>query len=166
MNKKYLPALVCGFGASVLTTIPGLESIACCLLAPVASAVSVLLYKKSNPELQKISTGSGILLGLMTAIFAALFASCFEIIITYLTKTSDLITSIPQAESVLKDMNLGPAAEESIQLLKNMVKDIRETGFSIMYAFLITLTNLITYSIFGILGGVIGTAVVNRRNIN
>ena len=166
MNKKYLPALVCGFGAAVLTTIPGLEGIACCLLAPVASGISIVLYKKSQPGMVKINTGTGILLGFLTAIFAALFASSFEIIITYITRTSDLVTSLPQAESIVKDMNLGPAAEESIELLKKMISEIKINGFSFMYAFLITLTNLITYSIFGVLGGLITTAILNKRSIN
>ena len=164
MNKKYLSALVCGFGAAVLTTIPGVQTIACCLLVPVASAISIFLYKKSQPELIKIQMGTGIFLGLLTAVFAALFASGFEIIITYITRTSDLVTSMPQAEKVVKDMNLGPAAEESMEILKQMVSEIQSKGFSFLYAFLITTTNLITYSIFGMLGGLIGTAVINKRN--
>jgi uncharacterized membrane protein (UPF0136 family) len=155
---------VCGFGAAVLTTIPGVQTIACCLLVPVASAISIFLYKKSQPELIKIQTGTGIFLGLLTAVFAALFASGFEIIITYITRTSDLVTSMPQAEKVVKDMNLGPAAEESMEILKQMVSEIQSKGFSFLYAFLITTTNLITYSIFGMLGGLIGTAVINKRN--
>ena len=164
MDKKYLSALVCGFGAAVLTTIPGVQTIACCLLVPVASAISIFLYKKSQPELIKIQTGTGIFLGLLTAVFAALFASGFEIIITYITRTSDLVTSMPQAEKVVKDMNLGPAAEESMEILKQMVSEIQSKGFSFLYAFLITTTNLITYSIFGMLGGLIGTAIINKRN--
>jgi len=164
MNKKYLPGLVCGFGAAVLTTIPGVQTIACCLLVPIASVISIFLYKKSQPGLLKIQTGTGILLGLLTAVFAALFASGFEIIITYITRTSDLVTSMPQAEKVVKDMNLGPAAEESMEILKQMVSEIQSKGFSFLYAFLITATNLITYSIFGMLGGLIGTAVINKRN--
>jgi len=166
MNKKYLPALVCGFGASVLTTIPGMESIACCLLAPIASGISIFLYKKSQPGIYKIGTGTGIVLGLLTAIFAALFASSFEIVITYITKTSDLATSMPQAEQVVKDMNLGQAAEESIKVLKQMMSDIQSKGFSFLYALLITLTNLITYSIFGMIGGMVATAIINKRNIH
>jgi len=164
MNKKYLSALVCGFSAAVLTTIPGIQSIGCCLLAPVTSVVAIYLYKKSQTGLIKIQTGTGILLGLLTGIFAALFASGFEIIITYITRTSDLVTSMPQAEKVVKDMNLGPAAEESMEVLKQMVSEIQSKGFSFLYAFLITTTNLITYSIFGMLGGLIGTAIINKRN--
>ncbi len=163
MNKKYLAALVCGFAASVLTTIPGLKGIACCTLIPIASGFSIFLFKKSQQDIFKIGTGTGVLLGLLTGIVAAIFASSFELIITYLTKSSDLIASMPQAEQVVKDMNLGPAAEESINVLKQMVTEIQTNGFSFFYSFLITLTNFITYSIFGVLGGVVGTAIINKR---
>jgi len=164
MNNKYLAALVCGFGGAVLTTIPGFQSIACCLMAPVASAIAVFLFKKSSPDTLKIKTGTGIYIGLLTAVFAALFASGFEIIITFITKNSDLVVSLPQAEQVVKDLNLGSAADESIEVLRQMVNEIQSTGFSVLYTFLITLTNLITYSIFGLLGGLIGTAIVNKRS--
>ncbi len=164
MNKLLLPALVCGFSTAVLTTIPGLESIACCLLIPVAAFIAVRLYKRSNPELTKLKTGNGVLLGLFTGIVAALFASVFEILLTYITKTNDLVMGFPQAEQVIRDLNLGDEANESIQLLKRMVEEIRLKGFSLLYSVIITFTNLLTYSIFGMLGGVIGTAVINKRN--
>lgn len=164
MNKRYLPALVCGFGAAVLTTIPGLESLACCLLVPIASLISVRLYNKANNELLKLNTRTGVLLGLLTGLFAAGFASIFEVLLTYITKTNDLVVGYPQAEQVIRDLNLGNAAKESLELLKKMVSEIQTKGFSFLYSVIITLTNLITYSIFGMLGGVIGTALINKRN--
>jgi hypothetical protein len=164
MNKKYLPSLVCGFGAAVLTIIPGFSSFACCFIVPIAAVVSVTLYKKSNPDILKIQTGSGVVLGLLTGLYAAIFASGFEIIITYVTKSNDLVLALPQTENLLRGMNLGPAVEDSIKLMKQMITDIRTKGFSFMYSILITLSNSITFSIFGILGGVLGTAIINRRN--
>jgi hypothetical protein len=164
MNKKYLPALVCGFGASVLTTIPGLESIACCLLVPIASIISVRLYNKANNEMVKLNTGTGVMLGLLTGLFAAGFASVFEVIITYIAKTNDLVAGYPQAEKVIRDLNLGDAAKESLELLNKMISEIQTKGFSFLYTVIIAFSNLLTYSIFGILGGVIGTALINRKN--
>jgi len=166
MNKKYLPALVSGFGAAVLTTIPGVDSVACCLLVPFASGASIYLYKKSQTGLLKIETKTGIFLGFLTAVFAAIFASSFELIITYLTNSSDLVVSLPQAEQLVRDMNLGQDAEESLKIMRQMVLDIQTKGFSLLYSVLITLLNLITYSIFGIVGGMVATAIINKRNIN
>jgi hypothetical protein len=164
MNKKYLPSLVSGFGAAVITIIPGFSSFACCFIVPIAAIVSVTLYKKSNPAILKIQTGSGVVLGLLTGLFAAVFASGFEIIITYITKSNDLVLALPQTESILKNMNLGAAAEDSIKLMKQMINDIQMKGFSFLYMILITLSNTLTFSIFGMLGGVLGTAIINRRN--
>jgi len=164
MNKKYLSALVCGFGVAVLTTIPGTESVSCCLLVPVAAGFSIGLYKKSHPDTLKIQTGTGVLLGMLTGVFAALFASGFEIILTFITKTNDLIVAMPQTEKVIRDMNLGQTAEESLEVLKQMANEIQSKGFSLLYSVLITLANLITYTLFGMLGGILGTALINRRS--
>lgn len=164
MNNKYLSALVCGFGAAILTTIPGVESFACCLIVPIASGISIALFKKSNRELFKISTGTGVMLGLLTGIIAALLASGFEIILTYISKTNELVTAMPQTESLIRDMNLGSAAEQSMKLLRQMVEEIRSNGFSFLYTILIIVSNLISFSIFGILGGILGTVLVNKRS--
>jgi len=164
MKNKYLPSLVCGFGAAVLTTIPGLESFACCLLVPIASMISVRLYKKANRELTKLNTSSGVILGLLTGLFAAGFASIFEILLTYITKTNDLVVGYPQAEEVIRNLNLGDTAKESLEILKKMISEIQSKGFSFLYSVIITFSNLLTYSIFGMLGGVIGTAILNKRN--
>lgn len=164
MNKRYLPALVCGFGAAVLTTIPGMESFACCLLVPIASIISIRLYKKANNEIAALKTGTGVFLGLLTGIFAAGFASIFEVLLTYFTKTNDLVAGYPQAEQVIRDLNLGDTAKESLMLLKSMISEIQNKGFSFLYTAIITFSNLLSYSIFGMLGGVIGTALVNKKN--
>ena len=51
-----------------------------------------------------------------------------------------------------------------MEVLKQMISEIKSKGFSFLYAILITTTNLITYSIFGMLGGLIGTAIINKRS--
>jgi hypothetical protein len=136
------------------------------LLVPIASIFTIGLYKKSSPGLLRIQTGTGVILGLLTGIFAALFASGFEIILTYITKSNDLIASMPQTEKLINGMNLGEAAKESIEILKAMSNEIQTTGFSLLYSILITLGNLITYTIFGMLGGAVGTAIINKRSSN
>ncbi|MCW8961870.1 MAG: hypothetical protein OQK29_09925, partial [Ignavibacteriaceae bacterium] len=82
------------------------------------------------------------------------------------TKSNDLIASMPQTEKLINGMNLGEAAKESIEILKQMSNEIQTTGFSLLYSILITLGNLITYTIFGMLGGAVGTAIINKRSSN
>ena len=62
-------------------------------------------------------------------------------------------------------MNIGQAADDAMELLKQMVAEIQSKGFSFYFSLIITLTNLISYSIFGMLGGVVATAIINKRNI-
>jgi len=163
MNKKFLSALICGFGAAIPTAIQSMQGVACCLLVPFASGFAIFIYKKSQPDLLKINTGTGILIGVLTAIVAAFFASSFDVIITYITKSSEIISTLPQAEKLVKDMNLGTAADESLKILHKITDEIHTKGFSFYYTFLITITNFITYPISGIIGGIVGTAIINKR---
>jgi hypothetical protein len=45
-----------------------------------------------------------------------------------------------------------------------MTNEIQSNGFSLLDSVLITLVNLITYSIFGMLGGVVGAVIINKRS--
>lgn len=164
MNRKFLSALICGFVAAVPTSIQMLQGLACCLLVPVASGFAIFIYKKSQPGVSRISTGTGILIGFLTAIVATFFASGLDIIITYITKSSEIITALPQAEKLVRDLNLGNAADESLAIFRQIIEEIQTKGFSLSYTFLITVTNFITYSVSGILGGIVGTAIINKRN--
>ena len=166
MNKDYIPAIICGFGAAVLTTIPGIKNFACCLVVPAASFVAIVLYKKTNRLDEKIAVNKAIILGLLTGIVAALFSTFFDLLITYITHTNEFITGLPQTELIINDLNMGPIMDESLKLIKQMGKDIEANGFSALYTIMIFISNIITYTIFGILGGAVGAAILNRRNRN
>lgn len=163
MFKKYLPALTAGFGASVFTTIPGLKDLACCLLVPAASFMALFLYKKVNAIDERIPASTGVMMGLATGLFAALFTTTLDVIITLITHSNDLMRTLPQTEVIISEWNLGPVMNESINLLKQMAKDINANGFSLLYTIMILLSNSITYSIFGLIGGLAAAAVFNKR---
>jgi len=166
MNKDYIPAIICGFGAAVITTIPGFKNLGCCLLVPAASIVAIVLYKKTNRLDEKIVVKKAIILGLLTGIVAALFSTFFDLLITYLTHSNEFITGLPQTELIINDLNMGPIMDESLKLIKKMAKDIKATGFSALYTIMIFISNILTFTIFGILGGAVGAAILNQRNRN
>lgn len=163
MNKKYLPTLVCGFGAAVLSTVPGIKNFSCCLLVPGAAVLSIFLDKKINLSDEKILLGKALGFGFLTGLFATLFITSFEMLLTYITKSNDFIQSIPQSEMVMREWNLGPLVDESLKLIKNTAKDIQKNGFSIIYLFMILSSNLIINSIFGMIGGALGMSFINRK---
>ncbi len=164
MNKrKLLPSLAAGFAAAVLSTIPGIKNASCCLLIPAASVFSLFLYIKMNNITEKIKTGEGIYFGFMTGIFGAVFTTLFEIMITFITRTNEFIELLPQTEAAMRDLNLGPLVDNSIELLRYMGKEIKTTGFSALYSIGIFFSNILMYSIFGMIGGMLGTLFFNKR---
>lgn len=161
--KKIFPSLVSGFAASVLTTIPLLKSFACCLIVPAAAFLALLLDQKINHNLERITLKKALLFGFLTGLFATFFITSFDLLMTFITKTNDLIYSLPQTEVMMRQWNLGPLFDESLNLIKQMAADIQTTGFSALYAIMIFFTNFISNSIFGMIGGTIGMAILNRK---
>ncbi|HEY6906468.1 MAG TPA: DUF4199 domain-containing protein, partial [Ignavibacteriaceae bacterium] len=161
--KAYLPSLVTGFGAAVLTTVPGVREFGCCLIVPLAVFTALLLFRKTMNGDSNISVKTSLYLGFLTGIFAALFSTFFDIIVTYFTHSNDFVKALPQTQEVLDSFKLGELAKQTVDLMKNMGDQITSTGFSLLYSLLILMSNLIVDTIFGMLGGVLGRIIVNRR---
>ena len=162
-NKNYLPSLVTGFGAAVLTTVPGVREFGCCLIVPLAALTALLLYKKTLNGDSSISVSTGLLIGFLTGLFAALFSTFFDVIITLFTHTNDFVETLPQTKEVLEGFNFGEAGKQTLDLMNGMAQQITSTGFSLLYTIFILVSNLIVDSIFGLLGGLLGRIIVNRR---
>lgn len=161
--KKYLPALVAGFGAAVLSTVPGIKNFSCCLLVPGAAVISVLLDKKINQLNQKIQLGKAFGFGFLTGLTATVFITAFEMLITYITKSNDFVQSLPQSEMIMRQWDLGPMVDESLKMIKSAAKEIEKTGFSFIYFLMILSSNFIINTIFGLIGGALGMSLANRK---
>jgi uncharacterized membrane protein len=163
INKKYLPTLVCGFAAAVLSTVPGIKNFSCCLLVPGAAAISILLDKKINPSNEKVLIGKSLGFGFLTGIFATIFITTFEMLITYFTKSNDFVQNMPEIELTIRQWNLGSMMNDSIKLIKSTAKEIEKNGFSLIYFLMILSSNFITNTIFGMIGGALGMSLANRK---
>ncbi len=162
-SKYYLPSLVTGFGAAVLTTVPGVKEFGCCLIVPLAVFTALLLFRKTLNGDKNLTVKTSLIIGLITGIFAALFTTFFDIIITLFTHSNDFVQSLPQTIQVLDELKLGEAARQTIDLMNGMANQITATGFSLLYTIFILFSNLIIDSVFGLLGGMLGRIIVNRR---
>lgn len=163
MKNKLSPAIVCGFGAAVLSTIPGVKSFGCCLLLPAATVLSLYFYLRITSFSQSITAKTAIFIGLIAGLSSAFFSAFFDIIITYIFHTNDLVLTLPQVEILLNTYNLGDIAKETIAILRIMSKDITIYGFSLIYTFFLLFNNIIIDSIFGIVGGLIGMSIFNKK---
>lgn len=161
--KKYLPTLVAGFAAAVLATVPGIKNFSCCLLVPGAAVFAVLLDKKITNSSEKVTIGKGLGFGFLTGVVATIFITLFEMLLTYFARTNDFIQSLPQSEIVMRQWNLGPLLDDSLKLLKGIAKEIEKTGFSFLYLILIFFSNFLINSLFGMIGGLLGMNLANRK---
>ncbi|MBK6915513.1 MAG: DUF4199 domain-containing protein [Ignavibacteriales bacterium] len=161
--KNILPSFVCGFAAAVLTTIPGLKEFGCCFVIPLAGGFSLFLDLKINNSSLPIQVKKAIWFGFLTGIFAALFSTGFDILLTAISRTNDFVETLPQSEQIIQDMNLGDLAEESLNLMKGVANEIKQTGFSVFYSVIILFSNLIIDIIFAILGAVIAKIFLNKK---
>ena len=70
-THKYLPSLVCGFSAAVISTIPGIKSIGCCLVLPAAAWFSLVLNQKINKAQPPVTPQAALFFGVLAGFFAA-----------------------------------------------------------------------------------------------
>lgn len=165
--KKYFPTVVCGFAAAVFSIIPILKNFTSFMFIPGAVILSIYLYMKINDStVTTIKTGDALLFGLLTGIIAAMFGSCFDLILTFILKTNDLVEAMPYTRQIFEEMKLGDLAKQSWSIFEKMHYDITNYGFSFIYMFSMTIGNLIIYSFFGIVGGLIGKAIINKKYLS
>ncbi len=162
-KKKVLPSLVCGFGAAVLSTVPGIKSLGCCLIIPLAAVLALYLDIRINKSDLPVTFKTAAAFGVLTGIFAAFFATFFDVLITYIAHTNDFVDALPQTEAMIRQYKLGAILDQTMQLLKMMSEQIKNNGFSAMYTFGIFVSNMFINTIFGFLGGMIGMSFINKR---
>lgn len=163
--KKYLPAIVAGFGAGVLHVVPITKALTCCLVIPLAAAAAIMLEQKANRIIGEFPLKRGVILGILTGLFAALFGSFFDIFITFVTKSNDLLFAFNELNDLIESIPVPEnVKQETLTLMKSVTDEIRETGFSSLYAFAILFNNLLVDLIFGAIGGLAGTKILNARN--
>jgi Na+-driven multidrug efflux pump len=161
-NNFFLPSLIAGFSVGVLSFIPGFKNLGCCFLLPVAAFIAVYLYKKSS-NTDFIEFKSALKIGLLTGIISALFSTAFEVVLTLLTRTNDFVETLPQAEIAFQEWELGGMFENTLELMRRMGREIRETGFSFLYTVFLLITNMIVNPVFAFLGAVTARAFFNRK---
>ncbi|MFC2083989.1 hypothetical protein ACFLS9_02945 [Bacteroidota bacterium] len=164
MSKKYLAAFVCGFGAGVLQVVPFAKSFSCCLIIPAAAYIALILERKAFNISGKMEIKYGIILGLLTGLYAAVFGTFFDVLITFITKNNDIIATFPELQKMINEFPISEnLKEEVIDMLSIVLEEIQESGFSLLYTLSILVNNLIIDSVFGLIGGLIGVQIINSR---
>jgi len=163
--KKYLPVLVTGFAAGVLSVVPFLKGLTCCLIVPIAAYFAVILEQKSKNITGEFDLKKAAVLGLLTGIVAAVFGSFFEIFVTLITKNNTILNSFNEINQSVNSLPFSDAVkEEVLSIMNSVAASIRETGFSPLYSISIFVNNLIVNPVFGLIGALVGAKILNSKN--
>ncbi|PID59813.1 MAG: hypothetical protein CR986_04525 [Ignavibacteriae bacterium] len=163
--KKYLPALVAGFAAGVMHVVPLAKSLTCCLIVPLAAFFAIVLDSKANKITSDFELKRGATLGLLTGLFAAFFGSFFDILVTFITHHNDIITTINELPKVIDSVPVSEELKDEIfKIMTNIATSIEKKGFSEIYAMSIFFNNIVVNTIFGLIGGLVGTKIFNTKN--
>lgn len=162
--RKYLPAIVSGFGAGVLSIVPLAKGLTCCIIVPVAAYLALVLDRKSTKDRSRIPASRGFLIGVMTGVFAAIFGSVFDLIITFITRSNDIVASFPEFQKMINSFPVSEDIREKItRMFQNLRNDIVTTGFSFLYTISVLINNFVINTLFGAIGGLAAAQIINNR---
>lgn len=159
--SKVKPALIAGVACGVASSIPIVNciNVCCCALIIGGGFLAAFLYLKEAPPTAAAPYGDGAVLGLLAGVFGALTATVIGIPLRLLMMRIGFQPDMAQLEEALQNADLPPQALEFIQ-------QFLSGGGLGLFAILISLiTSLIIYSIFGLVGGIIGVAVLHKKQL-
>lgn len=166
VNSKYFPTLVSGFAAGVLTTVPHIKSLSCCILVPAAVVFALYADKRISRSTAPIEMKKALMFGFVTGLFTTFFGTTFDVLITFITRQNEFVASYPEILKMLSEMTFLPKGDasfkEALDILEQTRNEIVESGFSFFYAFMMLINNFLFYPLFGLLGGLLGKAILDR----
>jgi hypothetical protein len=157
-NRRILPALVCGFGVAVISIVPVMQAMNCCMFVPLAGGLGVyLVFRQSRfDEGFTLNTSEALIMGLLIGLVSGVFSAIFQSILIAVSKTNPIDDAIFIIKEYVQITDI-PA------IILNMAKEIDENRFSLLLTISIFFTNFIINSIFAAIGGLIGLSMIKRR---
>lgn len=153
-----------GFGAGVLLIVPLIKNLSCCVIIPFAAYAALFLEMKSQSVIFELKPGRGALIGLLTGIIAALFATTFDVFITLITHSNDILLAFNNLPIMMENLPFDETVkQELVNIFESIVTDIKTTGFSPIYAVSMFVNNLFFGIVFGIIGGLVSVPILNSK---
>lgn len=151
MNSKALTAAaIAGLAIGVLSGLPLIGALNCLLCAWVwgGGIFAVWLYKRNSGDLS-VQSSQGAIMGLVAGIIGGLVAGVLSLV--FGAGSMEAITSQMQTQMA----DLDPAQREQMQM---MVDAMASGGLGIIGVCI----NVAIFSIFGLIGGLIGAATIGK----
>ncbi len=158
-DSKLKPALIGGAALGAASAIPPINMLncACCALVIGGGVLAVYLYLRNRPPAPQPPYGDGAILGLMAGAIGAVVATIISIPVQMIMASfMDPERQAAQMKEAFSQIDLPPAVENFVLSMAspslNAVKLL--TGLAI---------NLVVFSIFALIGGIIGVAIFHKK---
>lgn len=148
------PALAGGFALGVLSALPFISALnlLCCFWVLAGGGLAVWMLNTQRPGTLKY--GDGALGGLMAGLIGAFVATIISIPIRIVTLTPEVVAQMEQAMQ-----QLPPAIRQAIgQFLT--------PGFNLTRELMGLVVNMVLFSLFAMIGGILMVAIVNRKKLD
>ena len=147
--QKYQPALLGGVFIGVLSSVPGVNvaNLCCCLWVVAGGVLVVYLQQQRTPE--PVETADAVIGGLLAGLIGAIIAT---IVGTMIFSASTAMMQ-DQFREALENPDVPPAVRDM------MARMFTGSGYALM-SFAI---NIPLFSIFGMLGALLGLAIFRKK---
>ena len=159
---KFLASLYGGIVIATISTIPGLNLINCLCCAGIilGGLFSVFYYgRQLTAEMPPLTAGDGILLGALSGVIAAFLSLILHLLVYALFGNIAERMIYELVRSILDFTNTPP---EAVEMFEEMFRDALQRGFTPFVIFLRLVQDLFLFTLFGLLGGLIGYAIFKK----
>lgn len=156
--SKLQPALIGGVALGVASAIPFLNCLncACCALAIGGGFLAAALYFKDATPSPEPPYGDAAVLGALAGVIGAFTATIVSIPIQLLTASLGFKPDVSQLEEAFEGQDIPP-------FVQNMLENMFSGGIAIGAILIGLMMNLVLFTIFAMIGAIIGVAVFNKK---
>ncbi len=155
--SKLTPALIGGAVIGILSSTPFINAgnCLCCMWVLLGGAVGAYAYKRQLPARSELSAGEGALVGLLSGIFGSLFGALLSYL--FLAIFGEMAFSFVRNLIMSRSEDVTPEVKDWLETL------MKQGGFNLLWVLVKLFFELVVYSIFGTLGGMIGAALFGKK---
>lgn len=161
MPSKFTPIIISSVIMITISLFPVLNliNLLCCAGIILGGFAGTAYYNKSLTAAgQQIQFKDGAAIGILSGIVSALVVVIASTLLTIALKENP----VPEALRLIDTygFRIPPEMEEFLQKISN---EYNKSGFSITLTLITLIADLITYPLFGAIGGILGVTVFKKR---
>jgi hypothetical protein len=159
--NKFTPIIISAAVMTIISIFPliNLINLFCCAGIIAGGFAGAAFYAK---QLEKagsiIQFKDGAAIGAFSGLLAAIIVAAFNVFITMLSSQNP----IPEMYKLIDSMNIS-IPPEADRFMKRISDEYSNSGFSITLTIINLVSNLITYPLFGFVGGIIASSLFDKR---